>query len=58
MSPSQMGFQPSKVQKPALTAPFNGSLAYVFAARRTVGHLVPLWRKMVGVIVQEGSASL
>src|SRR5580692_726975 len=34
-----MGFQPSKVQKPTLTAPFNGSLAYVFAARRTVGLL-------------------
>ena len=37
-----MGFQLSKVQKPAPTARFNGSLAYVFAARRTVGQMPPL----------------
>jgi hypothetical protein len=30
-------FQPSKVQKPTVRAGFRGSLAYVFAARRTLG---------------------
>jgi len=29
--------RPSKVQKPTLRAGFRGSLAYVFAARRTLG---------------------
>jgi hypothetical protein len=32
-------FQPSKVQKPTVRAGFRGSLAYVFAARRTLGLL-------------------
>jgi hypothetical protein len=31
------GFQPSKMQKPAVIARFSAFLAYVFAARRTVG---------------------
>ena len=32
-----MGLRPSKVQKSTVTAGFRGSLAYVFAARRTLG---------------------
>ena len=36
---AKTGLQPSKVQKPTVRAGFRGSLAYVFAARRTLGHL-------------------
>jgi hypothetical protein len=39
------GFQPSKMQKTTVMARFSASLAYVFAARRTLGQYGPALRR-------------